>query len=77
MRALLRADLGQFDVEPSRLALPCPLGMLLATPVVRRIAVARGVIDRPNEARKVHSEPIAYLGGVAVFLGLLAAGCAL
>jgi UDP-GlcNAc:undecaprenyl-phosphate GlcNAc-1-phosphate transferase len=44
---------------------------LLATPLMRRLAVAHGVIDRPNEARKVHKLPIAYLGGAAVFLGLI------
>ncbi|MBX3383378.1 MAG: undecaprenyl/decaprenyl-phosphate alpha-N-acetylglucosaminyl 1-phosphate transferase [Phycisphaeraceae bacterium] len=45
---------------------------LLATPLMRRLAVANGVIDRPSEARKVHRMPIAYLGGVAVYLGILA-----
>ncbi len=43
-----------------------------ATPIMRRIAVSNGVIDRPSEARKVHRQPIAYLGGVAVFFGMLA-----
>lgn len=45
---------------------------LLATPLMRRLAIQHGVVDRPSEARKVHRIPIAYLGGVAVFLGLLA-----
>ena len=45
---------------------------LFAAPVMRRLAVANGVIDRPSEARKVHRMPIAYLGGVAVYLGILA-----
>src|SRR5262245_61820462 len=45
---------------------------LLATPLLRRLAVANGVIDRPTEARKVHRMPVAYLGGVAVYLGMLA-----
>ncbi|MCC6428391.1 MAG: undecaprenyl/decaprenyl-phosphate alpha-N-acetylglucosaminyl 1-phosphate transferase [Phycisphaerales bacterium] len=45
---------------------------LFATPVMRRLAVKHGVIDRPDEARKIHRQPIAYLGGVAVFLGLMA-----
>jgi len=45
---------------------------LAATPIMRRLAVANGVIDRPSEARKVHRMPIAYLGGVAVYLGILA-----
>ncbi|MGH7244224.1 MAG: glycosyltransferase family 4 protein [Phycisphaerales bacterium] len=46
---------------------------LLATPLMRRLALTYGVIDRPSEARKVHRMPVAYLGGVAVFLGILAA----
>lgn len=45
---------------------------LLATPIMRRLAIANGVVDRPSESRKVHRIPIAYLGGVGVFLGLLA-----
>ncbi|MEZ6210716.1 MAG: MraY family glycosyltransferase [Phycisphaerales bacterium] len=45
---------------------------VLATPVMRRLAVANGVIDRPSESRKLHRVPVAYLGGVAVFLGVLA-----
>lgn len=43
---------------------------LLATPIMRRLALANGVVDRPDP-RKVHREPIAYLGGVAVFLGIM------
>ncbi len=39
------------------------------TPLVRTLAIAYGIIDRPNEARKIHSRPIAYLGGVAIFTG--------
>ncbi len=45
---------------------------LLATPLMRRLALAHGVIDRPDEARKLHRLPVAYLGGVAVFLGIVA-----
>jgi UDP-GlcNAc:undecaprenyl-phosphate GlcNAc-1-phosphate transferase len=45
---------------------------LIATPLMRRLAVKHGVIDRPSESRKIHRIPIAYLGGAAVFLGLLA-----
>lgn len=44
---------------------------LIATPIMRRLAIAHGIIDRPN-ARKVHKLPIAYLGGVAVFAGIMA-----
>lgn len=45
---------------------------LLVTPVMRRLAIANGVVDRPSVARKVHRTPVAYLGGVAVYLGILA-----
>jgi UDP-GlcNAc:undecaprenyl-phosphate GlcNAc-1-phosphate transferase len=38
---------------------------LLLTPLVRRAAVALGVLDHPN-ARKIHVSPVPRLGGVAV-----------
>lgn len=40
-------------------------------PFVRAFAVANGVVDRPDGARKKHAYPVAYLGGVAVFAGLI------
>lgn len=45
---------------------------LLATPIMRRLAVANKIVDIPSDPRKVHKKPTAYLGGVAVFLGLMA-----
>lgn len=48
------------------------LAALFATPIMRRLALANGIIDKPDEARKVHKMPIAYLGGVAVFVGIMA-----
>jgi len=42
------------------------------TPIVRRLAVANGIVDHPSEARKIHKMPIAYLGGFAVYLGIIA-----
>ena len=44
---------------------------LLVTPLIRRLAVAHNVIDHPDEVRKQHKQPIAYLGGIAVFLGII------
>jgi len=38
------------------------------TPILRQIAIYYEVVDRPDP-RKMHREPVAYLGGVAVFLG--------
>jgi len=45
---------------------------LFATPVMRRLALRNGIVDRPSDQRKIHRAPTAYLGGVAVFLGLMA-----
>ena len=45
---------------------------LLATPIVRRVAVNAGIIDMPDRQRKLHAYPVAYLGGLAVFLGVVA-----
>jgi UDP-GlcNAc:undecaprenyl-phosphate GlcNAc-1-phosphate transferase len=44
---------------------------LVAVPIVRRVAIAAGVVDHPDACRKLHREPIPYLGGVAVFFGLI------
>jgi UDP-GlcNAc:undecaprenyl-phosphate GlcNAc-1-phosphate transferase len=41
------------------------------TPLMRVVANYYGVIDAPDRARKMHSVPVAYLGGLAVFLGWL------
>jgi UDP-GlcNAc:undecaprenyl-phosphate GlcNAc-1-phosphate transferase len=43
------------------------------TPMMRQVALYYRVIDQPDAHRKMHKEPVAYLGGVAVFLGWLAA----
>ncbi|HEY5540639.1 MAG TPA: MraY family glycosyltransferase [Coriobacteriia bacterium] len=45
---------------------------LVVTPLVRRFALARGLVDFPG-GRKVHTRPIPRLGGVAIFAGVLAA----
>lgn len=44
---------------------------LCATPLMRRLAIKNGIVDRPSDPRKIHRLPVAYLGGMAVFLGLL------
>ncbi|HUX07702.1 MAG TPA: MraY family glycosyltransferase [Acidobacteriota bacterium] len=41
------------------------------TPVVRAAAIRFGIVDRPDGQLKQHEQPVAYLGGVAVFLALL------
>ena len=42
---------------------------LLLTPLMRRLALANGIIDLPDARRKAHAKPVAYLGGLAIFLG--------
>jgi UDP-GlcNAc:undecaprenyl-phosphate GlcNAc-1-phosphate transferase len=44
---------------------------LAATPVVRFIAYRTGIVDKPDALLKPHGRPIAYLGGLAMCLGLL------
>ncbi len=46
---------------------------LIATPLAMRIAQAIGVVDKPDFNRKAHTHPIPYLGGMAVFAGVLVA----
>ena len=42
---------------------------VVVTPVAARVALATGVVDRPGPL-KVHTRPVPYLGGIAVFVGL-------
>lgn len=43
------------------------------TPRVREAAVRFGIVDRPDGRLKNHEEPVAYLGGIAVYLAFLLA----
>ena len=45
---------------------------LVLTPVVRLVAYRKKIVDRPDDLLKPHARPIAYLGGVAMCVGLLA-----
>lgn len=45
---------------------------LVATPVARYVAYRTKIVDRPDDLLKPHGRPIAYLGGVAMYVGLLA-----
>jgi UDP-GlcNAc:undecaprenyl-phosphate GlcNAc-1-phosphate transferase len=42
------------------------------TPIMQTVASYYGIIDEPDRMRKMHTRPVAYLGGVAVFLGWMA-----
>ena len=41
------------------------------TPLMRRIAIATDVIDLPNSSHKSHKQPVPYLGGVAIIIGVI------
>ena len=41
------------------------------TPLMRKIAIATDVVDRPNALHKSHKQPVPYLGGVAIILGVV------
>ena len=45
---------------------------ILATPLVRRLALHVGVVDTPS-ARKIHGAPVPLLGGAAIYAGFMLA----
>ncbi len=45
---------------------------LIATPLARRLALAIGLMDHPDTHRKLHREPIALCGGIAILFSMIA-----
>ena len=43
----------------------------LLTPLMRKIALAQGILDRPNSSHKSHKNPVPYLGGIAIIIGVV------
>ena len=41
------------------------------TPVMRKIAITNKIYDLPESAHKTHKEPVPYLGGVAIIIGVI------
>jgi UDP-GlcNAc:undecaprenyl-phosphate GlcNAc-1-phosphate transferase len=41
------------------------------TPVMRKIAIATDVVDRPNSSHKSHKKAVPYLGGVSIIIGVI------
>ena len=50
---------------------------LVFTPMVRRLAIRLGWVDRPDHRRKLHARPIPRIGGVAIMLAYLTASAIL
>jgi UDP-GlcNAc:undecaprenyl-phosphate GlcNAc-1-phosphate transferase len=46
------------------------IGSLAATLLCKKIAVKFGIVDKPDALVKTHREPIAYLGGIGMLIGL-------
>ncbi len=49
----------------------CFLAGLVLTPLVKRIAIHTGAVDKPDNKRKVHHKTMPRLGGLAIFLSFL------
>lgn len=41
------------------------------TPIMRKIAILFAIVDKPNSIHKSHKQPVPYLGGVAIIVGIL------
>jgi len=50
------------------------IGSLAATWLCKKIAIKFGIVDRPDNLVKTHKEPIAYLGGVGILIGMTVGG---
>jgi len=50
---------------------------LLLTPLVRNLAWRCGIVDQPDQQRKIHCAPIPRMGGVAIFAAVIGAYCLL
>jgi UDP-GlcNAc:undecaprenyl-phosphate GlcNAc-1-phosphate transferase len=66
------------DLTPDLGPLRYPITFIVAlvvslyfTPIIRRGAIKYGVVDAPDENLKRHAEPIAYLGGISIYLSFL------
>lgn len=46
---------------------------LYCTPLMRKAAIRFGIVDRPDGRLKNQKEPVAYLGGIAIYLSFLLA----
>lgn len=44
-----------------------------ATPIAKRISMKAGAVDYPKDGRRMHQEPIARLGGIAIIVGFTVA----
>jgi UDP-GlcNAc:undecaprenyl-phosphate GlcNAc-1-phosphate transferase len=43
----------------------------LLTPVMRKVAISKQILDTPTSAHKSHTQAVPYLGGVAILIGVV------
>ena len=43
----------------------------LLTPIMKLVASRYGVVDSPSESHKTHKNPVPYLGGVGIAIGVV------
>jgi len=53
------------------LVLPAFAASLIATPIFRAVAYRFKIVDRPDDLLKPHGRPVAYLGGLGIWLGMM------
>ena len=41
------------------------------TPVMRKVAISKQILDKPISAHKSHTQAVPYLGGVAILIGVV------
>ena len=47
------------------------IAVSLLTPIMRLVAKRYGVVDSPSESHKTHKNPVPYLGGVGIAIGVV------
>lgn len=43
----------------------------MSTPLVRKLAIRIGALDVPKDERRMHKQPIPYLGGLAIYISVM------
>jgi len=43
----------------------------LLTPIMRKVAISKQILDTPTSAHKSHTQAVPYLGGVAILIGVV------
>ena len=57
-------------IEYFVLGLIAMLLVSILTPLMRKIAISKNILDKPNSSHKTHKQPVPYLGGVAIVIGV-------